>query len=264
IYVQVVDAVHDGRKKTMDWQMSLFDMMDEESKNSYDITLPPVGEYNKDQLLEFEKEVLGIYVSGHPLEAVKGKWEENITNKTTDFISDEETEARVKDHQRVIVGGIITSLSTKITKTGKPMAFITIEDLVGTIEVIIFPREYERYRNIVTEDNKIFIIGEASIEADGTAKILCQNIQQFSSVASLIWIQCMDMEDYNAHEEELYEIIKNAPGRDVVGVYLKKEKAKKLLPNEQRIDGDETTIALLETKFGKENVKKVDKRSLKL
>ena len=108
-----------------------------------------MGEFPKEELLAFEKEALGIYVSGHPLEAYEATWRNNITAVTIDFIVDEETEAaRVQDGTYVTIGGMITGKTVKTTRNNKLMAFLTLEDLVGSVEVIVFPKDYESKREL--------------------------------------------------------------------------------------------------------------------
>lgn len=134
----------------MSGQLTLFDLVSEEDKKDYEIQMPDVAEFEKEMLLGFEKEVLGVYISYHPLEEYEQKWKANITAKTTDFLLDEETgTAKVLDNQKATVGGMVVQRTIKYTKNNKTMAFLTLEDLVGTIEIIVFPRDYEKYKNIL-------------------------------------------------------------------------------------------------------------------
>ena len=134
-------------------------------------------EYTKEIKLGFEKEVLGIYLSGHPLEEYEEKWRKNISAVTADFMLDEETNAvKIKDNQSVVIGGIITEKTIKYTKQNKAMAFITVEDLFGTVEVIIFPRDYEKYSRYLNEDEKVFVAGHANVEEDKNGKLICEKI----------------------------------------------------------------------------------------
>ena len=147
IYSAILDQINDEKKHSIAGQMSLFDFADEETKHDFEIQLPDVGEFPKETLLGFEKEVLGVYISGHPLEEYEEKWRKNINATTNDFIWDEETgKTKVSDNEKVIVGGMITDKTIKYTKNNKTMAFLTLEDLLGTVEVIVFPRDYERYQ----------------------------------------------------------------------------------------------------------------------
>lgn len=170
IYVQILDTINQEKKNTMAGQMTLFDLAPEEEKESFLIKLPNVGEYDKEQLLSFEKEVLGVYISGHPLEKYEAMWRKNISAVTADFMLDEETGvSRVKDGEKVVVGGMLTAKTIKHTKTGKTMAFVTLEDLVGTVEVVIFPRDYENNRNMLEEDSKVLFREEFPQRMTGQA-----------------------------------------------------------------------------------------------
>lgn len=149
VYVQILDQVNRERKYSMTGQLSLFDIVSDDQKSEFDIPLPDVGEYEKETKLAFEKEVLGVYLSGHPLEDYEEKWKKNISRTTLDFQIDDETgRTKVHDGAKEIVGGMITNKTIKYTKTNKVMAFITLEDLVGSVEVVIFPRDFEKIRCI--------------------------------------------------------------------------------------------------------------------
>lgn len=184
VYVQIMDRIVKDKKNNMAGQLSLFDIASEEDKEDFDIKMPEVGEYPKEMLLGFEKEVLGIYVSGHPMEEYQGLWERFRTNTTTDFMLDEDTgKAVVEDRSTVIVGGMITDKNIKYTRNDKVMAFLTIEDLVGSVEVVVFPKDYEKYSALLLEDAKVFVKGRASLEEDKDGKLLCEQIVSFEEAS---------------------------------------------------------------------------------
>lgn len=144
-YAGIMDSIAQERKHNMAGQMTLFEFAGEEAKADFEVKLPDVGEYPKETYLGFEKEVLGIYISGHPLEEYEEKWRKNITRVTADFMLDEETgQAKVLDGEIATVGGMIVDKTVKYTKQNQMMAFLTLEDLVGTLEIIIFPKSYEK------------------------------------------------------------------------------------------------------------------------
>ncbi|MCD7746467.1 MAG: DNA polymerase III subunit alpha [Lachnospiraceae bacterium] len=179
-YTEILDHVAAQKKDSVSGQISLFDLMGEEDKKEYGIRLPNVGEFDKEQLLSYEKEVLGIYVSGHPLERYEEKWRRTISNVSTDFQLDEETNlSKVDDGARAIIGGMIANKTVKYTKTNKTMAFVTLEDLVGSVEVVVFPRDYENYNRYLTEDNKVFVRGRVSCEDDRPSKLICERVWPF-------------------------------------------------------------------------------------
>ena len=237
IYVKILDQVNQEKKYSMSGQMTLFDMVSEEQKSEFDIPLPNVGEYEKETLLAFEKEVLGIYVSGHPMQKYEEKWKKSITNTTLDFqVDDENGRRKVREGQRAIIGGMITGKTIKHTKTNQTMAFLTIEDLMGTVEVVVFPRDYEKNRAYLEEDSKVFVKGRVSEEDDNASKLICELIIPFEDVPAELWIQFPDIPSYQANEATLFELLKDSEGRDVVVIYCAKEKGVKRLPANRNIE----------------------------
>ena len=259
VYIQILDGISQSRKDTMEGQVSLFDFADEQSKQVYKIQMPEVGEYEDEQKLEFEKEVLDIYVSGHPLQAQEQKWRKHITNMSVDFAKPEEGEdPKIPDKSRVTVGGIVTAVTKKFTKNGSQMAFLTLEDLVGTIEIIVFPRQFERNRNLMQEGAKLFISGEASIEEQADGKVIANSITEFSNMPSELWIAFTDKEDYMKQEAELLSLLGTFRGGDKVCIYLVKERQRKILPVEYRVEISTELLQQLKQHYGGERVKVVD------
>ncbi len=258
--MELIEQKNREKKIDIAGQMNLFDFMGEEEKGSYEVKFQDVGEYEKEELLAYEKEVLGIYVSGHPLEKYQDKWKKNITAMTSDFNVDDETgEAVVTDGRIVTVGGMITGKTVKTTKTNQLMAFLTIEDMVGTVEVIVFPRDYENSRALLVEDNKVFIRGRVSLGDENKGKLVCEKIIPFDSLPKTLWIQFDDKEAYFGGEEELLELLSDSDGSDQVGIFLKKERAKKLLGLGHTVQAEAGLLEKLAVKYGKENVKVVEK-----
>jgi len=189
------------RKNAWEGQMSLFDLVSEEEKKEYQVSFPDVGEYSKEELLAFEKDILGVYISGHPLDDYEGLWRKNITATAADFIVDEETEeAAVKDGMKAVVGGLVAGKVVKTTRSNQLMAFITLEDLMGSVEVIVFPKNYEADRDILTEDSKIFIKGRVSLGDEPVGKLVCEQVIPFAKVPRELWLQFEDKEMYQAME----------------------------------------------------------------
>jgi len=184
VYVQIMDNIIKDKKSNLAGQMSLFDIADESQKEEFDIRMPDVGEYTKEMRLAFEKEVLGIYLSGHPLEEYQALWNKYITNNTNDFALDEESgEVRVEDQATAVVGGLIADKTIKYTKNNQVMAFLTLEDLVGSVEIVVFPRDYEKYGSLLNEDAKIFVKGRVSVEEEKDGKVICEQIVSFEEAA---------------------------------------------------------------------------------
>lgn len=259
VYNSVLDKVNEDKKKSITGQMSLFDFVPEEEKSAYEISLPEVEEYSREELLAFEKEVLGIYVSGHPLEEYEEKWRKNITAQTKDFVPDEEGKTAVADNEPVVIGGMITNITIKPTKNGKTMAFLTLEDLVGTIEVIVFPNIFDRQRYMIQNDAKVFIKGKVSLGDDEQGKVICDKIIEFSKVPRELWIQFQDKEAYLEKEKELFSLLEESDGNDLVIIYCRAEKAKKTLPERWHVNADSGLVKRIGLEFGENNVKVVEK-----
>ena len=256
VYVQIMDHIQKDKKSNLAGQMSLFDIVSEEEKDDFDVKLPDVGEYPKEMILGFEKEVLGIYVSGHPLEEYEQLWRKKISATTSDFVLDEETNSvSVRDGASVVIGGMIAEKTIKYTKNDKVMAFLKIEDLVGTVEVIVFPKDYEKNSNLLIEDSKVFIQGRASVEEDKDGKLICEKITAFDQIPRKVWIRFADMEAYNAGERQLLEAIAYSEGHDRVGIYIDNPRKTKELPPNQNVHIDDALLEKLCQIYGSERVK---------
>ena len=253
------------RKNAWEGQMSLFDLVSEEEKKEYQVSFPDVGEYSKEELLAFEKDILGVYISGHPLDDYEGLWRKNITATSADFIVDEETEeAVVKDGMKVVIGGLVAGKVVKTTRSNQLMAFITLEDLMGSVEVIVFPKNYEADRDVLTEDSKIFIKGRVSLGDEPVGKLVCEQVIPFSKVPRQLWLQFEDKEIYQAMEGKILGILKESEGPDSVVIYLKKERAKKILPANWKVEAAGELMETLICKLGEKNVKLVEKNLINL
>ena len=260
IYVQIVDHVNQEKKYAMTGQMTLFDMVGEEEKEQFEIKLPDVGEYSKENLLAFEKEVLGVYLSGHPLQEYEDKWRKSISATTLDFQPDEETgRAKVHDGTREIVGGMITAKTIKHTKTNQMMAFLSLEDLVGTVEVIVFPRDYEKNREYLEIDKKIFVKGRVSEEEERPSKLICETIIPFEQTKKELWVQFSDKEDFLRNDHILYGYLADSEGDDEVVIYCQKERAIKRLPRNRNIRIGQEVLSRLMNHYGEKRVKVVEK-----
>ena len=260
IYVQIVDQVNQERKYSMAGQLSLFDMVDDDQKAEFDIPLPKVGEYEKETRLAFEKEVLGVYLTGHPMEEYEEKWRKSISKTTLDFQLDKETgAAKVHDGAKEIIGGIIATLAIKYTKTNKTMAILTLEDLLGTVEVVVFPRDYEKYKEYLQEENKVFIRGRVSEEDDAPSKLICESVVPFSQTRKELWLQYADKDTFLAQEQMLYDLIGNSDGRDEVVIYCKKERVVKRLGRNRNVQVETGLLSRLRNYLGDSCVKVIEK-----
>jgi DNA polymerase-3 subunit alpha len=177
-----------------------------------------VGEFDREEKLAFEKEVTGIYITGHPLQEYEARWKKHITAVTTDFQQDEETgQPRLEDGAHVTVGGMILEKTIKYTKTNQTMAFLILEDLLGTVEVIVFPKSYEKYSPLLQEDAKVFLSGRVSGEEDKASKLILEKLVPFSEVSSEVWLQFADKEAYRREEQKIQSHRRRQSGEGQAG-----------------------------------------------
>lgn len=258
VYVQILDSIQNGKKGVMSGQMSLFDIVSEEEKAELEIKMPDVGEYDKELLLSFEKEVLGFYVSGHPMEEYESLWSKYITAKTTDFYLDEETHRTVvEDGSRATIGGMIMDKKIKYTKNDQIMAFLTVEDMVGSVEVIVFPKDYEKNSYKLTDENKVFIQGRVSVEEERDGKLISEKITAFDEIPRKVWLKFPNMDSYISQEKQLFDSIAQSDGNDTIVIYLEDSKQMKTLPPNRNIKADGEVLERLRGMLGENNVRVV-------
>ena len=255
VYARMLDNEAKQGKDAISGQMSLFDLVDESEKSQFEIKMPDVSEYTKEDILAFEKEVLGVYVSGHPLDEYAAMWKKHISAMSTDFEIDDETgEPKVKVDSKATIGGMIMAKSVKPTKTGQLMAYLTIEDLVGTVEVIVFPRTFSTYRNIIEGTDKLFITGRVNANADENAKLICESVVPFEDVPRKLWIRFASEEEYLKKAADLAEELKYSDGKDSIIIYCTKENKRIALPQSRNIRITPDILASLRARYGIKNV----------
>ena len=260
VYSQIVDSIAQEKKNSFAGQMSLFDLVSDEEKKEYEIRMPDVEEYDKEMILAFEKDVLGIYLSGHPLEKYRNIMEKMISAKTTDFQPDEESGIpKVYDGQKVIIGGMITEKTIKYTRNNKVMAFLTVEDLLGTVEIVVFPRDYEKWQAMLNEDARVFVQGRVNAEDDKPSKLILEKVRAFEDMPQELWIQFKDKAEYAEKEQELLETLKGYAGVSAVVIYLKDVNAMKRLPAGYHARISDSLTGELRKKYGESNVKVVER-----
>ena len=260
VYGQIVDSIAQEKKNSFAGQMSLFDLVSDEEKKEYEIRMPDVEEYDKEMILAFEKDVLGIYLSGHPLERYRNIMEKMISAKTTDFQPDEESGIpKVYDGQKVIIGGMITEKTIKYTRNNKVMAFLTVEDLLGTVEIVVFPRDYEKWQAMLNEDARVFVQGRVNAEDDKPSKLILEKVRAFEDMPQELWIQFKDKAEYAEKEQELLETLKGYAGVSAVVIYLKDVNAMKRLPAGYHARISDSLTGELRKKYGESNVKVVER-----
>ena len=260
VYGQIVDSIAQEKKNSFAGQMSLFDLVSDEEKKEYEIRMPDVEEYDKEMILAFEKDVLGIYLSGHPLERYRNIMEKMKSAKTTDFQPDEESGIpKVYDGQKVIIGGMITEKTIKYTRNNKVMAFLTVEDLLGTVEIVVFPRDYEKWQAMLNEDARVFVQGRVNAEDDKPSKLILEKVRAFEDMPQELWIQFKDKAEYAEKEQELLETLKGYSGVSAVVIYLKDVNAMKRLPAGYHARISDSLTGELWKKYGESNVKVVER-----
>lgn len=258
VYQQILDRVVEEKKKSIAGQMSLFDLVPDEDKEAFEVRYPDIEDYEQEEKLAFEKEVLGVYVSGHPLERYRSRLEKNVKAFSKDFLVDEEGKANVKEQEYTVIGGMVENITVKNTRTGKTMAFLTLEDLYGTVEALVFPNVLEKYRYLIKSDAKLLVRGRVTISEETQGKLIADKIEVLEESLRDLWIQFPDKSAYLARQQELEKILSESDGRDTVIIYLKAEKQKKVYAQNMTVRADELFVSQLTGLFGKENVKVVE------
>ena len=259
VHVQVMDQIAEENKKSITGQMSMFDFVSEEEKEQFDMKYPDLPEYEKEEKLAYEKEVLGIYLSGHPLEDYEEKLRKNVKSYSKDFVEEEDGTMVVTDNQYTSIGGMVEDIVIKNTRTGKTMAFVTIEDLYGTVEVLIFPNVLEKYRYMIKNDAKLLITGRVTVNDEIKGKLICDKMIELDHIPAQLWIQFQNKEEYLDAENYLNKMTESSDGNDTLVIYLKEEKQKKVYPKNMSICINGETKERLIQKFGKDNVRVVEK-----
>ena len=172
------------------------------------------------------------------------------------MLYEETHKVTVADGAMVIIGGMITDKTIKYTRNNQTMAFITIEDLLGSVEVIVFAREYEKYRNLLEVDNKVLIKGRAQAEEEKNAKLICTEMHGFDEVRKELWIQFATKEEFEAKQQTLFDAIADMDGEDNIVVYIS---AIKGMPANWNISINEDAMEKISQIFGRQNVKVVEK-----
>ena len=259
-YIQIIDQLAADKKKSLTGQMTLFDIAGEEELKDYEMSMPEVSEYSKDQLLALEKEVLGIYVSGHPLEEYEERIRKNATAYSNDFQIDEEIgRPKAEDGNMELIGGMITGKTVKSTRNNSMMAFLMLEDLFGTVEIILFPKDFEKYKQLLEMDTKIFVRGKVTVEEDKAAKLICQEIIPFDSIQKEVWIKYPSVRDYLKDESALFSLLGEYDGNDTVTIYCTAEKQIKKLPKSRSTKAGKELVDRLKTIYLEENVRITEK-----
>ncbi len=250
-YSGILDQQVKEKKNSFAGQMSLFDFASEEDKETFEVKFPDVEEFAKEELLAYEKEVAGFYISGHPLEEYQTFMEKRVSAKTSDFFLDEETNAcKVEEGKEYTIAGIISDKKMKYTKNNKQMAFLTLEDIYGSTEVIIFPRDYDRNAKNLVVDSKVFIKGRAQVEDERDGKLIGSLVTPFEEMPRIMYVVFEDKETYLANENKLKQILSQSEGNDSVVIYCQKEKQMKKYPPNQNVHITKELTEQIKGEFG--------------
>ncbi len=252
---EMMDRKLKSKKDALSGQYSLFDIADDESKAQFRMKLPEVDDFTKEERLAAEKDMLGFYLTGHPLEDYQDVLDAGTSAHAIDFEHDDETgECTAKDGMHYTVGGMITDKTVKVTKTGKTMAFVTLEDMTGTLELVVFPGDYMKYNHMLDADAKVLIMGRADISEDADGKLLVEEVRELKLSGREVWIRLEDIEQYQSASKKLYEALSDNEGSDSVVVYLAASRQIKRLDPKWNVTADEGFLEKLRQLFGKANV----------
>lgn len=227
VFEKVMDGVHEDKKRNIKGQCSLFDSV--EDKIAKD-NLPDLKEFPQENLLLMEKERLGIYISGHPLSPYEKELKKVSTVTTAELFQISETmvgemtNTRLRDGKTVTISGIIINKKNKITKNNHMMAFATLEDLYGTVEVIIFPATYDKYQKHIEEDSIVVVEGRLSISDEDEPKIISQSIIPLDRFKREKLYIKVEKGDFHTTFNDLKETLVRYKGDVPVYVYLAEEK----------------------------------------
>ena len=270
VYEKVIEGVAGDRKRNIEGQISLFGM----SENTLDlpkVNYPNINEFNKKNLLAMEKEMTGLYISGHPLDDYTEslriqtstnietifKSYEMINESLSNSIDDEVMiDVPINDNDAVILGGILTEVNLKVTRNNTMMAFLRLEDLTGSIEVIVFPRQLDKLRPLIIEDSLVKIKGRVSIKEDELPKLICENIDGLEKVNSnKVYIRVENSDKVKKLNLEIKELIKDYEGNTPIYVFDAEKRQNYRLSKDKWIELDDIVLDKLKEKYGLENIK---------
>lgn len=250
-YPEIINQIQYDKKNGIMGQTSLLSLFSKTEASKKE------DEFLKSELLAYEKDVLGVYLSGHPLDEYYNAWITTIDAKSSDFIFTENG-CRVKDGKKATIGGIVTSISRKITKNKKMMAILVLEDMLGAVEVIVFPEQYEKFGTKLSEGEKYYLQGTVKQEDEKDGKLILEKVSLLSeSLQSVsikeLWIQFINYVEYQTNIQKIMDILNAYPGTTTVYLYLKTEKKVKKL--DYRIDfSNKQCMEYLTTVCGTENI----------
>lgn len=274
VHEKIMDSVANQRKRNIDGQISLFGAIEEQDSSVFEVQYPNIREFDKKTMLAMEKEMTGLYITGHPLD----EYDKSLKLQTTTVIekiinSREVLEENVleseldiqapaysfSDGERVVVGGIISSVSRKVTRNNTIMAFITLEDLTGTIEAIVFPKTLEKINSLINEEQLVIIKGRVSIREEEMPKLICEDIQPLEKIdSSKIYLKIDDVSKMREITKILKVLISEYKGETPLYLFAAKERQTFRASKDLWVNLNEGALEFLREKFGEENVKVVE------
>ncbi|MBN3347205.1 DNA polymerase III subunit alpha [Clostridium botulinum] len=263
VFEKIMDGIQKQKRNNIEGQVNLFmDIMDNK-ESSIDIKYPNIKEFDKKYILQMEKEMTGLYFSGHPLE----EYEETLKIQTSHLISDiipkeslegnlVDTISSIKDGDKVVVGGMITHVSKKLTRNNDMMAFIVLEDLYSSIEVIVFPKIFNMARNIINEDEVVLLKGRVSLREDEQPKLICEFMEPLVKINSeKLYILVEEKKDVKLKLQETKGVFLQHKGNIPVYFCTNKERKKFRIDRELWVNGNRELMDNLRNMFGENNVK---------
>ncbi|NFE18070.1 DNA polymerase III subunit alpha [Clostridium botulinum] len=263
VFEKIMDGIQKQKRNNIEGQVNLFmDIMDNK-ESSIDIKYPNIKEFDKKYILQMEKEMTGLYFSGHPLE----ECEETLKIQTSHLISDiipkeslegnlVDTISSIKDGDKVVVGGMITHVSKKLTRNNDMMAFIVLEDLYSSIEVIVFPKIFNMARNIINEDEVVLLKGRVSLREDEQPKLICEFMEPLVKINSeKLYILVEEKKDIKLKLQEIKGVFLQHKGNIPVYFCTNKERKKFRIDRELWVNGSRELMDNLRNMFGENNVK---------
>jgi DNA polymerase-3 subunit alpha len=267
-YERILDGIAQSKKKNIEGQISLFGNDDQQEQTfAVHDELPQMNEYPTKVLLSMEKEIMGLYLSGHPLDQYQSQLNQVVTASTADLHMIQENLGEISAHKgqrilgdgtEVILGGIISAKKTKTTKSNNLMAFVTLEDSFGSVEVIIFPKILDKYSNYIIEDNVVTIKGRISVREEEQPKILCEEIVPFKKIENLKKLY-IKIDGESSHVlEELSPVLQFFNGDTPVYVYFEKDKKVSLASRDLWVKLSDLLLDELRNIVGDDSVRVVD------
>ena len=274
VHEKLIDSISSDKKRNIDGQISLFGAT-EELKNP-EVSYPNIKEFDKRNLLAMEKEMTGLYITGHPLDDYAQSLKMQTTTEISKIFSVHETldaslddnvsvpdvnmfakKSVLKDNDRVVLGGILASVNQKVTRNNTIMAFLTLEDLTGSIEVIVFPKTLDTVKNLCVTDSLVIVKGRISLKEDESPKLLCESIEPLEKInSSKVYVRAENEIEAKNINLRLKEILQqDHMGDTPIYLVAMRERQKFRVPRDRWVSLESDAVDVLKNTFGEENIK---------